>query len=128
MASIGVLFSWKMCMNIMVILLLTLSHIQQICRRRLWKHLNNNIELSPKWRHTWVENIVTIEVIAHYERFILLPQCFQNSSAAEVSEKIYMREGVNYPNQLYKVWFSNSTAQLLFTINCFNSFQHTTIL
>ena len=33
--------------------------------------------------------------ITHYEQFLLLPQCFQKSSAAVGSEQIYMWEKVN---------------------------------
>ena len=33
--------------------------------------------------------------IAHYEQFLLLPQCFQKSSAVEMSESVYMWERVN---------------------------------
>ena len=40
------------------------------------------------------ENIVTKGEIAHYERFLLLPQCFQELSAAVVLESIYMRQWV----------------------------------
>ena len=32
--------------------------------------------------------------VACFEQFILLPQCFQKSSAAEASESIYIRERV----------------------------------
>ena len=42
-----------------------------------------------------VENIVAKREIAHYEQFIVLPQCFQKSSAAEVLESVSMWEMVN---------------------------------
>ena len=32
--------------------------------------------------------------IAHYEQFLLLPHCFQKSSAAEASESVYIWERV----------------------------------
>ena len=41
-----------------------------------------------------VENIVTKEKIAHHEKFLLSPQCFQKASAAEVYESIYGWERV----------------------------------
>ena len=41
-----------------------------------------------------VENIGAKREIANYEQFLLLPQCFQKSSAAEVSESVYMWERV----------------------------------
>ena len=34
-----------------------------------------------------VENIVAKEEIGHYKQFLILPQCFQTSSAADASEK-----------------------------------------
>ena len=69
---------------------LTLSHIQQICSRRLWKHVEKTIK---KYLYTRVyllkkvENFVAKGEIAHFEQFLQLSQCFQNSSAAEASER-----------------------------------------
>ena len=40
-----------------------------------------------------VENIVANGEIAHYEPFLLLPQYFQKSSAAEASEKVCLYVG-----------------------------------
>ena len=40
-----------------------------------------------------VENIVTKGVIAHYEQYLFYPQCFQKSSAADVST---CDKGLNY--------------------------------
>ena len=37
-----------------------------------------------------VENIVGIGEIAHYEQFLLYPQCFQKLSVADVSERVSM--------------------------------------
>ena len=34
----------------------------------------------------WVENIMGKEEIAHYEQFLLFPQCFQKLSVADVSK------------------------------------------
>ena len=42
-----------------------------------------------------VENTVVKEGIAHREQFLLLPQCFQTSAPAEVSESVCMWERVN---------------------------------
>ena len=39
----------------------------------------------------WVNNMAKGE-IAHNEHFLLLPQCFQKSSASEASESVCMRE------------------------------------
>ena len=43
-----------------------------------------------------VENIVAKGEVAHDEQFLLLPQYFQKSSAAEASENICMRERVQH--------------------------------
>ena len=42
-----------------------------------------------------VEIIVANEENACFEQFLLLPQCFPKSSAAEVSESVFMWERVN---------------------------------
>ena len=42
-----------------------------------------------------VGNIVAKGVIACFEQFLLLSQCFQKSSASEAVESIYMWEIVN---------------------------------
>ena len=39
-----------------------------------------------------VENIVANGQIALHEQFLLLPQCFKMSSAAEASESVYVWE------------------------------------
>ena len=38
----------------------------------------------------WVENIVGKGEIAHCEQFLLLPQCFQKLSVANVSKQVSM--------------------------------------
>ena len=43
-----------------------------------------------------VENIASRGEIACFEQFLLLSQCFQKISAAEMSESVYMRERVKY--------------------------------
>ena len=45
-----------------------------------------------------VENIVLKGEIACFEQFLLLPECFQKSSAADASESIYNRKRVNHNN------------------------------
>ena len=40
-----------------------------------------------------VENNVAKGEIAHFEQFLLLPQCFKKSSAAKASESVSMWEG-----------------------------------
>ena len=42
-----------------------------------------------------IENIVAKGEIARFEKFLLLSQCFQKSSAADASESVYMRERIN---------------------------------
>ena len=41
-----------------------------------------------------VENIVAKGEIAHYEQFLILPQCFQMSSASEASEGVLSWKGL----------------------------------
>ena len=41
-----------------------------------------------------VENIVPNDEIGHYEQLHLLPQCFQKSSAVNVSKCVYRKERV----------------------------------
>ena len=62
--------------------------IQQICSRQLWRNLKDKTYLSMKIQYLLnkIESIVENEEIAHYEQFLLLPQWFQNSSAAEAWE------------------------------------------
>ena len=45
--------------------------------------------------------------IAHHEQFLLLPQCFQESSAADSSEWVYMWERVKRHDsciEIYKIF------------------------
>ena len=65
--------------------LLTLSHIQQICSRGLWKHLEKNWENFYQGKFDYwkeLKNIVANGKIAQYEQFVLLPQCFQRASVS----------------------------------------------
>ena len=39
----------------------------------------------------WVENIVGIEEIAHYEQILLFPQCFQKLYVADASKWVSMK-------------------------------------
>ena len=34
---------------------LTFSHLQNICNRRLWKHVVRNVERLQKWFNNWIE-------------------------------------------------------------------------
>ena len=45
--------------------------------------------------------MVAKEEIAHDEQFLLLPQCFKKSSAAEASENVCMWERVNVHVSIY---------------------------
>ena len=38
----------------------------------------------------WVENIVGKEEIAHYEQFLLFPQCFQKQAVVDVLKWVSM--------------------------------------
>ena len=44
------------------------------------------------------ENIVGKEEIAHYEQFLLLPQCFQKASFPEAPKGVIVWEWVNTSN------------------------------
>ena len=52
-----------------------------------------------------VENILAKGEVARFEQFLLLSQCFQKSSAAEASERVFMWERVKpHENQASEVW------------------------
>ena len=56
-------------------------HMQKICSRWLWKHLNSNMETLYKWSYNYckkIENIVSKWEIAYFEQFVHLPQCFKS--------------------------------------------------
>ena len=76
--------------------ILTLSNIQQICSRWHSKHPVKNMETLDKWKTNYWKmlNIVVKGEITCFEQFLLLPQCFQKSSATEVSESVWMWERV----------------------------------
>ena len=59
----------------------TLSHIQEICSRRLLTYF------VKKWK---ISNWMDYRLL----KFLLLSQCFQNVSAAHASESVYERERV----------------------------------
>ena len=61
------------------------SHIRQLCSRRLLKTYWQTCEITPYMRVTSlkrVENIAAKGEIARHEQFLLLQQCFQKSSDA----------------------------------------------
>ena len=65
--------------------------ILQSARKKYGKLLQTKVQLLNR-----VENIVEEGEIAHYEPFLLFPQCFQKSSAVNVLLKsVYMWERVN---------------------------------
>ena len=66
-----------------------------------------------EWLLTEVENSVAKGDIAHFDQFLLLPQCFQKSSAAESSESVCMRERVKI----------RSFEELWYTCNFVNKFE-----
>ena len=49
------------------------------------RHNKYGISLLRK-HNNWVENILTKGEFAHYDKFLLLSQCFQKLSAADVSK------------------------------------------
>ena len=51
----------------------------------------------------WVENTVGKGEIAHYEQFLLFPQCFQKACFPEASKGVIVWEWVN-SNQTTKFW------------------------
>ena len=66
--------------------LLALSHIQQICSRRLWQRQGKSTENPFKWKNNnWIDK-------TWWKKEILL--VFKKLSAAEVSESVYIRERV----------------------------------
>ena len=49
------------------------SHIQRICSRRLWKHLNDKVKNLPKWRHSyWIE----LKTSCQKEKLLVLSNFF----------------------------------------------------
>ena len=47
---------WCICSTPLFSTVLTLSHRQQICSRRLWKHTRNCLETPFKWKYNnWIE-------------------------------------------------------------------------
>ena len=76
--------------------LLKLSHIQQICRIRLWKYTRKELESPFKWKCiNWIEwNIVTKGEIARFEQFLLLSPCFQKAVCCRgVIKRLYGGKG-----------------------------------
>ena len=75
----------------------TLSQIQQICSRRLWKHLFKSmkrINERPIIEYK-VENIVSKSEIADHEQISCCHNVFKSHLAAEASESFCMCERVN---------------------------------
>ena len=73
---------------------LTVFHTQQSCSRRQYSKLCRQfVEIIYKWKLrllNTVENNVAKGEIAFYEQFLLLPNCFLKSSAAEASDRALM--------------------------------------
>ena len=62
---------------------LILSHIQQICCKRLWNYqgqIIQNLYKKKVWLLNRVESIVAKREIAHHEHFCLLPQWLRIAS------------------------------------------------
>ena len=70
----------------------------------MWKRVNpfphtkylqqTTLKVQLKVQLNRIENMVTKGEIACFEQFSLLSPCFQKTSAAEVSESVYIRERV----------------------------------
>ena len=85
---------------------LILSHIQQICCRRLWKHTRNKLKIPFKWKYNnWLElkkHGDKRRNCLFWANFFFFRHVFEKPSAAEVSESIFMRERVNtFPHILF---------------------------
>ena len=68
------------------------------CSRWFWKNIGKTLKISQNEgtiTEKKVEKTVIKGEIAHLEQFLLLPQCFWKTSAAEASENVYMRESDN---------------------------------
>ena len=66
----------------------TLSHIQQICSRWLWKYLWKKLY---KCRY---DNRKKLKTLCQKQKLLLLAQCFPKPSSAEALQSIYMRKGL----------------------------------
>ena len=71
---------------------LILSHIRQICSRRLWKCLLKNIEHLFKCRYNYCKKL---KRMWQKEKLLVLSRCFQKSSAADMLKCVYSWERVN---------------------------------
>ena len=76
---------------------LTLSHIQQICSRQLWKHTRKKLETPCNSKYNNWSELKTCwqkEKLLDLSNFFFFRHVFKKLSAAEASESIYMRERV----------------------------------
>ena len=56
--------------------------------------------------------------IAHYEQFLLLPQCFQKSSGADASKVVYKWERVKcFPHMPLKIYIGKNVKNKMIEIN-----------
>ena len=69
-----------------------LFRIERLCRRH-FKFDETGRKLSKP-----VENTVGKGEIAHYEQFLLFPQCFQKACFPGASKRVIVWEGVNQKN------------------------------
>ena len=82
------------------------THIQPICSRQLWKHLDKSRKIPYKWKYyNWTElkTLGQKGEIARSEQFHLLSQCFQKSSAAKASKSFCMSIRVNLFPTLWQI-------------------------
>ena len=76
---------------------ITLSHIQQICSRQLWKHTRKKLKTLFKWKYNnWIELKTwwQKEKLLVLSNFFFCQHDFKKLSAPEASESVYMRERV----------------------------------
>ena len=74
---------------------LTLSNIQQICSRPLWKRLSKSTANPFKWKNNnWIElkSCRKKEKLLVLSNFFFCRHVFKKPSASKASESVYMRE------------------------------------
>ena len=69
--------------------------MQEICSTDTFEHISIKMWEILINKSIITEKSVAKGDIAHNEQFLLLPECFQNLSAAEASERVRVWESVN---------------------------------
>ena len=60
---------------------------------------NSKFDENGRKLSKWLENTVGKERIAHYEQFLLFPQCFQETYFPQASKGVIVWEWVNNPEK-----------------------------